>query len=351
MMTADLHEQYKTKTFQKVTLLFVLIVLCLMFLTLDVMTGPSNLSFLTILNGLVSPSSLSTTEQIILFDIRLPDALIAVIIGCTLGLAGIETQTGLNNPLASPFTLGISNAAVFGASCAIVLTSIFTKSFTFFPVTFAVPILSLLFSFLASFLIISFTAFQSGSKNTIILFGVAIMFMCEAMTSLLLYVASAEAVQQIVFWTMGNLTKAGWPEVIIVTAIFLFILPFSLRNLWVMTLLRSGENQATSIGINIDRYRLFMILRVSILTAFSVCFVGTIGFIGLVGPHIARLLLGEDHRFLLPGACLCSAVILSFASLLSKTLMPGILIPVGIITSFIGVPILIGLIFTRGQRL
>lgn len=351
MMTDDLHEQYKAKTFQKVALLFGLVVLCLVFLTFDIITGPSNLSFMSIFNGLISPSSLSTTERIILFDIRLPDALIALIIGCTLGLAGLETQTGLNNPLASPFTLGISNAAVFGASCAIVLSSFFTTSFAFFPTSVAVPVVSLLFSFLASLLIISFTAFHSGSKNTIILFGVAIMFMCEAMTSLLLYVASAEAVQQIVFWTLGNLTKAGWPEVIIVLLVFLVVLPFSLRNLWVMTLLRSGENQATSIGINIERYRLFMIFRVSILTAFSVCFVGTIGFIGLVGPHIARLLLGEDHRFLLPGACLCSAVILSFASLLSKTLIPGVLIPVGIITSFIGVPILIGLIFTRGQRL
>lgn len=350
-MTNNLHEEYKTKTFQKVVLIAGLVVLCLFFLSLDIVTGPSDLSFLSIINGLISPSSLTTTERIILFDIRLPDALIALIIGCTLGLAGLETQTGLNNPLASPFTLGISNAAVLGASSAIVLTSVFSASLSFFPAAIAVPALSLLFSFLASLLIISFTAFHSGSKNTIILFGVAIMFLCEALTSLLLYVASAEAVQQIVFWTMGNLTKAGWPEVIIVSLIFIIVLPFSLRNLWVMTLLRSGENQATSIGINIERYRLFMILRVSILTAFSVCFVGTIGFIGLVGPHIARLLLGEDHRFLLPGACLCSAVILSFASLLSKTLIPGVLIPVGIITSFIGVPILIGLIFTRGQRL
>jgi len=351
MKSTNLHDQYKFKSFQKVGFLICLFSLCIVFLSLDIMTGPSNLSFLTILNGLISPESLSTTDRIILWDIRLPDALIAILIGSALGLAGIETQTGLNNPLASPFTLGISSAAVLGASCAIVFANVFTNNIPFLPASILVPALSLVFALIASLLIISCTAFQSGSKNTIILFGVAIMFLCNALTSLLQYVASAEAVQQIVFWTIGNLTKAGWPEVIIVSIIFIITLPFSLRNIWIMTLLRSGENQATSIGLNIERYRLLMILRVSVLTAFSVCFVGTIGFIGLVGPHIARLILGEDHRFLLPGACLCSAVILSFASLLSKTLMPGILIPVGIITSFIGVPILIALIFTRGQRL
>jgi iron complex transport system permease protein len=351
MKSINLHDQYKIKSYQKISFLFCLFFLCIAFLSLDIMTGPSNLSFLTILNGLISPESLSTTDRIILWDIRLPDALIAIIIGCALGLAGIETQTGLNNPLASPFTLGISSAAVLGASCAIVFAGTFTNTIPFLPTSIIVPALSLLFALIASALIIFSTAIQSGSKNTIILFGVAIMFLCNALTSLLQYVASAEAVQQIVFWTIGNLTKAGWPEVIIVCIIFLIILPFSLRNIWIMTLLRSGENQVTSIGLNIERYRLLMILRVSVLTAFSVCFVGTIGFIGLVGPHIARLILGEDHRFLLPGACLCSAVILSFASLISKTLMPGILIPVGIITSFIGVPILVVLIFTRGQRL
>lgn len=346
-MSNNLYTQHKAKSFQKFCILIGLFALCVAFLILDIMTGPSNLSFFTILNGLLSPEFLSNTDRIILWDIRLPDALIAIIIGCALGLAGIETQTGLNNPLASPFTLGISSAAVLGASCAIV----FFNDYNIFSSYFTLPILSLAFSLIASAIIILFTALQDDSKNTIILFGIAIMFLCNALTSLIQYVSSAEAVQQIVFWTIGNLTKAGWPEVGIVLTVFLIILPFSVRNIWIMTLMRSGEDQIDSAGLDIDRLRLFMIIRVSILTAFSVCFVGTIGFVGLVGPHIARLLLGEDHRFLLPGACLCSAVILSIASFLSKTLLPGILIPVGIITSFIGVPILISLILVRGRRL
>ena len=346
-MDHSLKSRYRVLLLQKTLFLSGLLAVCLVSLFIDVITGPSDLSFQKALVGLIDPDSLTVTERLILWDIRLPDALIALIIGGMLGLAGLETQTGLNNPLASPFTLGVSSAAVLGASIAIVLF----EGASLISSNFAVPTFALIFALCASGLIVFFAAMMGGERSGIILFGIALMFLCNAVTSALQYFATSEAVQQIVFWTIGNLTKVGWDEVVIVSLVFLIVLPFSFRQVWVMTLLRSGEMQASSAGVDVGRLRIFLILRVSLLTAFAVCFVGTIGFIGLVGPHIARLILGEDHRFLMPGACLCGAVILSISSILTKAIIPGIIIPVGIITSFIGVPILMVLILKRGARL
>lgn len=317
-----------------------------MSLLLDLMAGPADLRVEQIIQGLIDPASLDLRYRIILFDVRLPDALIALSVGAALGLAGIETQTILNNPLASPFTLGISAFAAFGASIAIV----FVPTAAFASHTVLLPVLALVFALLCGLLILLFSHWTGGARESVILFGMALFFLGNAMTSALQYMGSAEAVQQIVFWTVGNLTKAGWTEFYIVTACLLLVFPFSMRHVWVMTLIRAGEAQAVSLGLNLPRLRMIVILRVSILAAFAVCFVGTIAFVGLIGPHIARILLGEDHRLLVPGSALCGAVILSFASFLSKALIPGAIIPVGILTALIGVPVFLMLILGHKNR-
>ena len=147
------------------------------------------------------------------------------------------------------------------------------------------------------------------------------------------YLASADAVQQIVFWSMGSLARATWAHVGLVAAVLAACLPLSLRRAWAMTALRAGEDHARAIGIGVEGLRLATLTRVSVLAAAAVAFVGTIGFVGLVAPHVARMLLGEDHRFLLPGAALAGGLMLSLASLASKTLAPGTLLPVGIVTA------------------
>lgn len=124
-------------------------------------------------------------------------------------------------------------------------------------------------------------------------------------------------------------------------------LPMALRRAWQLTALRLGEDRAASFGIDVKRLRLGTLLRVSVLSALAVAFVGTIGFIGLVGPHIARLLFGEDHRFYLPGSALAGALILSLASVASKNIIPGVLIPVGIVTSLVGIPFFLSIVLRR----
>lgn len=341
-----LHSRFGRITQQRrVTLLLLALALLLSF-TLDLQAGPAELDFGQVLGGLIDPASLELRHRIILWDVRLPDAVIALAVGAALGLAGIETQTILDNPLASPFTLGVSSSAMLGASIAIVLA----PTLAFLPVTAVLPLLALIFALASGLLILAVVRITGGAREIVVLFGIALVFLCNALTAGLQYIAEAEATQQIVFWSIGNLTKAGWLEVTIVAVCFLAVLPFSLRQVWQMTLLRGGEAYARSTGLNVARLRTWTILRVSLLAAFAVCFVGTIGFIGLVGPHIARMLLGEDHRMLVPGAAICGALLLSAASFLSKSLLPGVIIPVGILTSVVGVPLFLVLLARQRRQ-
>lgn len=344
--TTSLEQRYQRIYKKRQLIIAALFVGVLCSLVLDLLAGPADLSITDVLRGLINPESLNLRHRIILWDVRLPDALIALSVGAALGLAGVETQTILNNPLASPFTLGISAFATLGASLAIVVNPVIGN----IPDVFILPLLALIFALGAGGLIMAFTGVSGGARESVILFGIALVFLGNALTAGLQYVASAEAVQEIVFWSIGNLTKAGWNEFYLVTAVFFVVLPFSLRHVYLMTMIRAGEAQAESFGLNVRKIRTVVILRVSTLAAFAVCFVGAIGFVGLVGPHIARLLLGEDHRLLVPGSILCSALILSLASFLSKSLVPGIIIPVGILTSIIGVPIFLWLIITQKRH-
>jgi iron complex transport system permease protein len=149
---------------------------------------------------------------------------------------------------------------------------------------------------------------------------------------------------------MGSLTKATWPKIWVTLAVLLAALPLFARNAWALTAIRLGEDKAASFGVNVRRIRLETMLIVSLLAAVPVSFVGTIGFVGLVGPHIARMILGEDQRFFLPGSILSGALLLSLTSIVSKSIIPGVVFPIGIITALVGVPFFFSLILSNRSR-
>ncbi|NYT57607.1 iron ABC transporter permease [Alcaligenaceae bacterium] len=309
----------------------------------DFTLGPSALTWIDLFHTLLQPSAAEPTMRVIVWDFRLPYAMMAVVVGMALGLAGAEMQTILNNPLASPFTLGISSAAAFGASLAIVLN----LSIPGLPHAWMISGNAFIFALVSALLLDAAARWGAMSSSGLVLFGIALVFSFNALVSLMQFVASAEDLQSLVFWTMGSLSRATWPKVGAMALAVALIWPLAMRDAWKLTALRLGEDRAFSFGINVQRLRLTSLLRISLLAALAVSFVGTISFIGLIAPHIARRLFGEDHRFYLPGSALIGAMILSLASIASKNIASGSIVPVGIVTSLVGVPFFLSVVLRR----
>ncbi|HDS4101430.1 TPA: iron ABC transporter permease [Proteus mirabilis] len=316
-------------------------------LILDFTLGPSGLSLTELWNTLISPETTDAGTRVIVWDIRLPYSLMAVVVGMSLGLAGAEMQTILNNPLASPFTLGVSSAAAFGAALAIVLGI----GIPGVPAQWFISVNAFIFALLATLLLDFISRWMRVSTSGIILFGIALVFTFNAAVSIMQFIANEDTLQGLVFWTMGSLNRASWDKLYILLVVLVIIFPLSLMNAWKLTALRLGEDRAMSFGINVRRLRLTTLLRISIISALAVAFVGPIGFIGLVAPHIARMTFGEDHRFYLPASALIGALVLSIASLVSKNLLSGVIIPVGIVTSLVGIPFFVSIIFRHRGRI
>ncbi|NWD24451.1 FecCD family ABC transporter permease [Pseudomonas yamanorum] len=313
----------------------------------DLASGPSGMGLGALLDGLLHPAHLSATDQVIIWNVRLPYALMAVLVGCALSLAGAEMQAILNNPLASPFTLGVSSAAALGASLVIVfpVTTLWVSANT------AISISAFVFAAASVFLLQAMSRLRGAGVESLVLFGIALVFSCNAVVALLQLMATEDVLQQLVFWTLGSVTRANWDKLGILAFVVAVVMPFSFAAAPRLTLLRMGEDRAQSFGVDVKRLRFFSLLRISLLSATAVAFVGTIGFIGLVGPHIARILVGEDQRFLLPASALVGALLLSLSSIASKLIMPGVIVPVGIVTALVGVPIFVLLVFKRGRQL
>ncbi len=312
----------------------------------DLGLGPARYSMREVVLALMGSPEVSLQISVVIWDIRMPVALMAVVVGAALSAAGAQMQTILNNPLASPFTLGISAAASFGASVALV----FGIGFLPWAIDYVVSINALLMAMLASLFIHFMSQRRGVTVETIVLLGNTLVFTFNALLALVQYLASEQALSAVVFWTMGSLTRATWPKLAITTAVLAVSLPLFVRRAWALTALRLGEDKAASFGINVRWLRLETMMIISLLAAVPVAFVGTIGFIGLVGPHIARMLVGEDQRYFLPASVLSGAAILSLTSVISKSIVPGTIFPIGIITALVGVPFLFSLIMSSRRR-
>ena len=284
-------------------------------------------------------------HYVTIWDLRLPRIVMAILLGCAFGMAGTGIQTILNNPLASPYTMGISSGAGFGAAVAIT----FGAPHVAFLQNYGIAASAFFFSMLTCWLIYFISRVKKDSTAVLVLSGIALMYLFSALLALIQYFASEQVLQQIVFWLFGSLEKAQWPQVWAVLAVIAVVGPFFYINAWKLTTLRLGDEAAQGLGIDTERLRLIVLILSSLLTAAAVCFTGVIGFIGLVAPHISRMLVGEDQRFQLPGSCLVGAILLMISDTAGRTLIVPYVLPVGIVTSFIGAPFFLYLILSKGK--
>ena len=317
--------------------------------------GSSNMSFADALDALAGNGTAANVR--IIWKIRVPRVLAAIIAGAGLAVSGLIMQTTLNNSMASPSTLGVSNAAVFGANLSIIAfaggflsTGNNLSSFDVGANPYATSLMAFLFSTVSILLILGLCTIRSFSPNVVVLSGMAIGSVWTAATTILQFYATDVGLSAAVIWNFGDLGRATYrTDGIMVFVVSLGVLFFNL-NAWKLNALLSGEATAKTMGVNVEALRFGAMLLASVITAVCVSFLGIIGFVGIICPHVIKKLLGQDHRVTIPASCMSGSLLLLFADTLSRSMGNGSALPVGAITSLLGAPFFIMIIFSRKEN-
>jgi iron complex transport system permease protein len=290
---------------------------------------------------------------LVIWNIRLPRVVASIIAGMSLAVAGAVMQCILRNPLASPFTMGISHGAMFGASLAIILLGAGGAESTgrvFVNNPYSITVFAFLGALIGVFVILLLAKLRGLSPEAMILAGVAMSSLFTASTMLIQYFADDLQLAAMVYWTFGDLGRPLWDEIYIMVAIMIPALLYFIYKRWDYNALEAGEETAKSLGVNTERTRLIGMFIASLLTAVNVAFLGIIGFIGLICPHIVRIFIGGDYRFLIPISALFGAVLLLIADTFARTIISPIVLPVGILTSFMGAPMFLYLLMRMYKK-
>jgi len=346
----NIPESYLRYTQRKVFIICLLVLATVLLGVYAINAGSAELSPAQVLLTLLGKAE--GRLNIIIWNIRLPRVLAAVTAGVGLSVAGCVMQNLLRNPLASPFTLGISQGAAFGAAVAIIaLGAGSTHSTSADAVIINNPYLVTISAFvgaMATTLVVLFLAQVRGvTPEAMVLAGVALGSLFSAATIILQFFASDVQVASVVFWTFGDIGRASWRDLEIMAAVTGTALLYFMANRWNYNALDGGEETAKGLGVDVERIRLTGMFMASLVTAVTVSFLGIIGFIGLVGPHIMRRVLGVDHRFLIPASSVMGGLLLLASDTLARTIISPVVLPVGAITSFMGAPLFLYLL-SRG---
>ncbi len=299
------------------------------------------------ITGYVPVDAKETLEASIIFDIRLPRIYAGILAGVGLAAAGVAMQSTLMNPLADPYTTGVSSGASFGATLGIILNiSLFGVSSQYTTVVNA-----FVFALIPMFVIIMMSKLKNGSPTTMIMAGIAIMYIFNAFTTLISLMAEPEKLAQLYRWTVGSLTFAGAEDIAVMAAFVIpgvIILQLLSKKL---NILSTGDDTAKSLGVDADRLRRFILLIVALIAAAVVSFTGMIGFVGLVAPHIVRIFVGPDNRFLLPASAAFGALLLVIADVVGRVIIAPAELQVGVVTAFLGGPLFLWLIMRKSSRI
>ena len=287
-----------------------------------------------------------------IMKIRLPRAVTAVLVGAALACSGAVMQCVLRNPLASASSLGVSQGAAFGAAFGIVVFGggVVSSANATTAITiqnpYIVTVCAFVFGMVCTVVVVGISRLKrTVGPGGLILAGTALSSLFSGASTMLQYFADDTKLGAIVFWTFGNLGGTGWKELLLLWVVFLAAFVYFLCSRWNYNAMESGADTAKSLGVNTRRVTLISMTMCSVLTAAAVCFVGIISFVGLVAPHIMRKVVGNDYRDLIPGSAAAGALLLLLADLVSRTVMAPVILPIGALTSFLGAPMFLFLLF------
>lgn len=314
------------------------------------MTGAMHLSFHQVWDGLWSTAN--PTSHLIVMDIRLPRVLLGIMVGAALAISGAVMQGLFRNPLADPALVGVSSGAALAAVTVIVLGGSWLQSWTGWLESLAIPLAAFIGGILVTIIIFRFST-RNGRTDVglMLLTGVAINAIAGSATGLLTYVASDEALRSLTFWSMGSLASATWQDVAIVTLptlLALAILPLYARSLNSFLM---GESVSYQSGFNVKQLKQVSIGLTALAVGAAVSVSGLIGFVGLVAPHLVRLMLGPDHRWVIPGSALMGGMLVLVSDMLARTLLSPAELPIGILMSAIGGPFFLWLLMKHRSRI
>lgn len=339
---------YKRYIFLKLVFIIVCLSILVAVIGYSITVGSTNIGYLETYSiiwnhwfGTIS----NELKDYIVVDLRMPRIVAGILAGCGLAACGVVMQSTLMNPLADPYTTGVSSGASFGATLAIV------ANFSIIGGQFAIVGNAFVFSLIPTGVILIVSKMKNASPTTMIMSGIAVMYIFNAVTTVLMLWADPNSMQSVYIWQAGTLSKANWDVLPIMAGATLvgFIIMMLLSRK--LNILATGDDSANSLGLNANRLRVLCMILVSLVSATLVSFTGLIGFIGLVAPHIARIFVGSDNRFLIPAAASFGAMLLIVADLIGRTIVSPAILQAGVVMSFLGGPMFLWLIVNKKSKI
>lgn len=351
--TLSVSKQYNVAKAKKIAIILILLALVFLFFVVSVFVGSGTLSFKEVFLAIFNKGS--ETARLIVRRIRFPRVIAALVAGGGLAVSGLVMQTVLKNPLASPTTLGVSNAAVFGANFAIIVVGAGAFHSTHGSwLSISNPYLVSTFSFLSAIIaagsILLLARLKNLNASAIVLAGVAVSAIFQAGTTLIQYFASDTQVASAVYWTFGDLGRASYKTDLIMFIVVAVSTLFFFLKRWDFSAMSGGLAYAKTLGVNTRFMTIMSLLLASLITSVTVSFLGIIGFVGLTAPQFMKRIVGDDYRYLLPSSFLAGALLLLISDILGRLPIFGTSVPVGVVTSLIGGPVFLAILLRRKKN-
>lgn len=338
------------KTYSKSFVILTIVLLLCFFVNISL--GSVSIPFNDVFKSILGSSTANPSWQYIILDYRLPKAFTAIIVGSGLGISGLLMQTLFKNPLAGPFVLGITSGASLGVALVIMGASLFSGVLGIFLISkWSLVIAASIGSFLV-LLIVLIVSTRVRDTMAILIIGLMFGSITTAVVSVLSYFTSMEKLQQYIFWGFGSLGNLSWQELTIMFIIYCFGIVLSIISIKALNMLLLGENYAKSLGLNINKSRLLIIITTSLLAGTITAFTGPIAFIGLAVPHITRqIFITSNHKILLPAVFLLGSIIMLICDSIAQLPSTDYTLPINAITSLIGAPVVIWLLVRKRKML